>query len=66
MRNAGEAERFDRLKVGLNDDPEMPKNGRSVYDTSQFEHSNRGHDFSSMKALSETERYELIEYLKTL
>lgn len=66
VRNAGELERFDKKNVGLNRDPKSPKSGRSVYDTSMFEHSNRGHDFASLRALSDDERYDLIEYLKTL
>ncbi len=66
LRNAGELERFDQQKVGLNVDPKSEKSGRSVYDTSMFEHSNRGHDFASMQALTESERFDLIEYLKTL
>jgi hypothetical protein len=66
VRNAGELERFDKKNVGLNKDSKAPKSGRSLYDTSMYEHSNRGHDFASLKALTDDERYDLIEYLKTL
>jgi hypothetical protein len=66
VRHAGEADRFDPHNVGLNDDPHSEKSGRSVYDTTLFEHSNRGHEFASLKSLSDDERYEIIEYLKTL
>jgi mono/diheme cytochrome c family protein len=75
VRHAGEADRFDRVNVGLNDDPKMParslkraaaKGDRSVYDTSLYEHSSKGHDFAALRALTDPERYDLIEYLKTL
>ena len=74
--HAGEAERFDQANVGLTAvDPAhsakevaraVSKSERWVYDTSLFEHSSAGHDFASIRALTDPERYDLIEYLKTL
>lgn len=66
LSRAGEADRFDPLRVGLTDVAGLSRGDRSVYDTALFEHSNRGHDFAALRALSDDERYDLIEYLKTL
>jgi mono/diheme cytochrome c family protein len=76
LRHAGELDRYSPMLGGLADDPSYPtavalsqaaSNGdRSVYDTSLFEHSNVGHDFASLRAMSDVDRYDLIEYLKTL
>ncbi len=75
VRHAGERDRFNEKNLGLGDDPKKSardisraaQNGeRWVYDTSLFEHSNSGHDFASIRSLSDEDRYDLIEYLKTL
>lgn len=66
LERAGERDRFDSLRVGLTTLSSLSKNDRSVYDTSLFEHSNQGHDWPQLKSLSDTERFEIIEYLKTL
>ncbi len=65
LDQAGEKERFDPSRVGLtllklkSSDQE-----RSIYDTSQPGQSNQGHEKST--DLSESEKGDLIEYLKTL
>ncbi len=72
---AGERERFDEKTVGLGADPKhsaaeismaAAHGERWVYNTKLFEHSNAGHDFASLRALSESDRQNLIEFLKTL
>ena len=73
LKDAGERGRFDERRLGLT----LPdaragdrllkrgENGdRSVYDTRRTGQSNAGHNFSG--SLSEREKADLIEYLKTL
>ena len=52
---------FDPVTVGFETE-EVP--GAFLFDTSQPGNSNAGHEFGTK--LSDTERWELIEYLKTL
>lgn len=76
LRKAGEKERFDPVKLGLNTDRKisqsrmsklLKKQSRYIFDTQRHGHSNKGHNFSwIVNGLSDTERYEIIEYLKTL
>lgn len=75
LREAGELVRFDMTKLGLAVDPKFhdeelthqaQRGARWVYDTRLSEHSNQGHSFDSIEALSDDDRYALIEYLKTL
>lgn len=75
LRKAGELERFDWRKGGLNVDPRFtPKQLRQaadrrkrwVYDTRLPEHGNAGHDFESIRELTDSQRYDIVEYLKTL
>lgn len=76
LRRAGEADRFDMINVGLNRDPEysqralerLAKSGtRWVYDTSRIEHGNGGHSWPGItQDLTDIERFQIIEYLKTL
>ena len=75
VRNAGERSRFDERTLGLNVDSTLSsdeitraaaRGDRSIYNTSLFEQSNVGHDFASLRALTDPERFEIIEYLKTL
>lgn len=75
LRKAGESERFDPLKLGLNKDPKisdrkmqklLKTNSRNIYDTRRHGLSNQGHSFESLVKLKDEERYEIIEYLKTL
>ncbi len=53
---------FDPVNVGFETDP-MP--GRFSFDTSLVGNSNAGHDYGTGK-LTEAERWELVEYMKTL
>ncbi len=73
MYQAGEKYRFDQRNMGLT----LPRNlsratrkakrgNRNYYYTKRIGHSNQGHYFSFMKKYSEQERYDLLEYLKTL
>ena len=75
LRRAGDLERFDAKNLGLGQDPRKSpeqidaasaKGARWVYNTTLYEHANVGHDFESLRDLSDPERYEIIEYLKTL
>ena len=75
LRKAGELERFDQRNLGLNDDPKVgsrklaeaaAKGKRWVYDTRRPEHGNGGHDFEFIRQMTEAQRYDVIEYLKTL
>ena len=66
LKNAGERERFDEARLGLNQWPIENPHSRKVYDTSRVGHSNQGHYFESFKKLTHESRLELIEYLKTL
>jgi hypothetical protein len=52
---------FDPAKVGYLTDVDKP---RFTFDVSKVGNSNSGHEYGT--ALSETERFELIEFLKTL
>lgn len=74
LANAGEAERFDSVRVGLT----QPKNDRErnlleqgirkqarwAYDTRKKGQSNQGHEKGTQ--LTPTQKLDLIEYLKTL
>jgi mono/diheme cytochrome c family protein len=65
LKNAGEKERFDEVKLGLTplyQDDHL----RRLYDTARQGHSNQGHYFESFKNLTHENKIELIEYLKTL
>ena len=68
VKNAGSRERFDQRFLGLT--LETPKvrrrllRRRSIYDVSRPGQSNRGHSFYT--DLTDDEKFELIEYLKTL
>jgi hypothetical protein len=53
---------YDPTHVGYDTRPGAPGNG-FVFDTSLDGNSNKGHDYG-VGALSETERLELLEYLK--
>jgi hypothetical protein len=77
LKNAGEKERFDPVRMGLTLDTKeeslqaqlahAKKNGtpdRSIYDTSILGQSNQGHE--KFVDLSNTDKDDLIEYLKTL
>ncbi len=70
LRNAGERERFDPENLGLAVRGKyairrtLPFGLRATYDTTLPGQSNAGHEFGGN--LSEGERTDLIEYLKTL
>lgn len=66
LARAGERERFDPHALGLqlNGGPAPQPDSRQTYNTSRIGHSNQGHDFYT--DLSDAERTDLIEYLKTL
>lgn len=66
LKNAGERERFDEVKMGLTTVSLKGERGRRLYDTKRVGHSNQGHYFESFKALTHENRLELIEFLKTL
>ena len=75
LRKAGELERYDARAGGLNVDSRFTakqlqeaadKGKRWVYDTRLPEHGNGGHDFLFIRELTDTQRFEIIEYLKTL
>lgn len=53
---------FDPVNVGFETEPYA---GGFLFDTSLHGNSNAGHDYGTGK-LSETERWELVEYMKTL
>jgi len=75
---SGEKERFDEKKLGLliNRDVDSRdykkllrkanRGKRSVYSTSRVGHANKGHVFSFYKTMTEENKKDLIEYLKTL
>lgn len=66
LQDAGERYRFDTKKLGLNFSPTRG-NPRWTYNTSKIEHSNQGHYWPNLFSdLSDENRFELIEYLKTL
>lgn len=70
LKDAGEEERFDPVHLGLqvrgaHEVRRAPiLANRSVYDTTQVGQTNVGHEFHT--DLSEDEKFDLIEYLKTL
>lgn len=51
---------YDARKVGYVSDGQVP----FVYDTTAIGNANRGHEYGT--ALSDDERWALVEYLKTL
>ena len=68
LLHAGDRSRFDSTKVGLTATPEpktkRAKKSRALYDTTLLGQSNQGHEKSV--DLSNAEKNDLIEYLKTL
>ncbi len=78
LHRAGELDRYDREKFGLivNRDPNSKsykkmlraaKRGkRSLYFTERMGHGNQGHAFEFYKELTEGDKDDLIEHLKTL
>jgi len=66
LKNAGEKERFDSKKMGLTPIQTERENSRRLYNTTRLGQSNEGHYFESFKKLTEEDRLDLIEYLKTL
>lgn len=67
LKNAGEKERFDEVKLGLNsvgDKRDLME--RRLYNTALRGQSNEGHYFESLKKLSHENKLDLIEYLKNL
>lgn len=65
LKNAGERDRFDEVKLGLTlIKKDIVK--RRLYDTTRKGSSNQGHYFESFKTLTHENKLELIEYLKTL
>ncbi len=65
MKNAGERDRFDEVRLGLTI---IKKDSwkRRLYDTTRKGSSNQGHYFESFKTFTHENKLELIEYLKTL
>jgi hypothetical protein len=53
------SQEYDPVKVGFKDDPNQP-----VFDTTADGNSNAGHDYGGQ--LNDTERKDLLEYLKSL
>lgn len=66
LRNAGERDRFDEVKMGLTQVELKKASLRQTYDTKRVGHSNEGHYFESFKKFTHENKLELIEYLKTL
>lgn len=67
LKNAGEKERFDEKKLGLINIQIHPDDSpRRIYDTHRIGHTPQGHYFESFKKLTPENKYDLIEYLKTL
>jgi mono/diheme cytochrome c family protein len=66
LKHAGEKERFDEEKLGLNSKDVGRSSKRQTYDTSRVGHSSQGHYFESFKSFTHENKIELIEYLKTL
>jgi mono/diheme cytochrome c family protein len=66
LKNAGEKERFDPKKMGLTAIQTERESSRRLYNTTRLGQSNEGHYFESFKKLTEEDRLDLIEYLKTL
>ena len=65
LKNAGEKERFDEVKLGLTLVTKDPSK-RRLFDTTLLGQSNEGHYFESFKKLTHEDKLDLIEYLKTL
>jgi mono/diheme cytochrome c family protein len=66
LKNAGERERFDEIKMGLTTVGFEKTSKRQTYDTNRVGHSNEGHYFESFKSFTFENKIEIIEYLKTL
>jgi hypothetical protein len=66
LKHAGEKERFDEEKLGLNSKDVGRSSKRQTYDTSRVGHSSQGHYFESFKSFTHENKIELIEYIKTL
>ncbi len=78
LYKSGEKERFDEAKLGLKIERDTSsknyrkllrkakKGKRSIYYTQRAGHSNQGHAFSFYKQMTQEDRLNLIEYLKTL
>ena len=77
LRNAGERERFSEKTMGLTltkkSTPEhlellknAKKGARDIYWTNRTGQSSKGHWFKANKVMSEKEKFDLIEYLKTI
>lgn len=66
LKNAGERDRFDEVKMGLTNADLKKATKRQTYDTSRVGHSNQGHYFESFKSFTHENKIEIIEYLKTL
>jgi hypothetical protein len=66
LKNAGERERFDEIKMGLTSVDFGKTSKRQTYDTNRVGHSNEGHYFESFKSFTFENKIEIIEYLKTL
>lgn len=78
LYRSGEKDRFDQVRLGLkvNRDQESShykkmlkkakKGKRSLYLTSRTGHSNQGHYFDFYKTMSEQDKLDVIEYLKSL
>lgn len=73
--DAGEARRFDSVRLGLKRDPDYSdaalarlgaRGRRDIYDVRREEHGNGGHYFSSFEQLSSEDKLNIVEYLKTL
>lgn len=75
MMDAGELERFDKTKVGLTTYSareyrralrSAKRGDRDIYYVKRVGHSNSGHYFPFMSEMSEDDKLDLIEFLKTL
>lgn len=77
MEDAGEEYRFDDHKVGLTIEHttkatyniakyKAESGDRNMYYVKRAEHSNEGHYFSFMQDMTEEDRMDVVEYLKTL
>lgn len=66
LKNAGERDRFDEVKLGLSEGNLKVASKRQTYDTSRVGHSNQGHYFDSFNEFTHDNKIEIIEYLKTL
>lgn len=76
MKDAGEAYRFDKKKLGLTTYKQRGRQlwakaraklgDRDIYYIERVGHSNKGHFFDSFESFTDRERFAIIEYLKTL